>query len=611
MNKDERRPGQGWLGHRPLLGSIKTSIILSFMLLVLIIVLFLSLLSYRYTMWDMESMSISYTMRLLDEVNSSIDSYIDNMKSMGQVIVENKDVRELMSFYNTHRNNILSYLEEQERDELQSRAAAHMDIVANTRGDITNIAIISKYGDIVISDQSKRVNPYSEYNLTDWFLRPLSYKDNIIVSPSHVQNLVDGEYNWVISISKAITDPETADVTGVMVIDLNYRSIEAICEDAQLGKNGYIYLIDNDRNIIFHPQQHLIYSGIKSEEIKSVLALDDESPYMRASDSNIYLKHYSEVTGWSAVGVVNTGELTRNKSGTIRYYVVLVCVSILFATVISVVLSTTITRPIKKLENTMHKVEEGDLSIRAEIAINNEIGHLSETFNSMVARIKQLMEQTVSAEEQKRQTEIKALQAQINPHFLYNTLDTIIWMSASGKNEEVVKVTSALAHLFRTSVSKGDSLVPVAIEVQNIESYLTIQKMRYKDKLSYQIDIPRELLTLMTPKLILQPIVENAVYHGIKLQADGGEIRIGARREDDMLVFTVEDSGVGMTPQQLENIFVRDDSNDRGIGVSNVNNRIKLLFGEQYGLRYASSPGRGTKVALCLPIIKGGEASHG
>jgi len=147
--------------------------------------------------------------------------------------------------------------------------------------------------------------------------------------------------------------------------------------------------------------------------------------------------------------------------------------------------------------------------------------------------------------------------------------------------------------------------------VQNIESYLTIQKMRYKDKLSYQTDIPRELLTLMTPKLILQPIVENAVYHGIKLQADGGEIRIGARREADMLVFTVEDSGVGMTPQQLENIFVRDDSNDRGIGVSNVNNRIKLLFGEQYGLRYASSPGRGTKVALCLPIIKGGEASHG
>lgn len=611
MNGGGRRFEREMPRRRPIPGSIKTSIILSFMLLVLIIVLFLSLLTYRYTMWDIESMSINYTMRLLDEVNSNIDSYIDNMKSMGRVIVENTDVRELMSFYNMHRGEILSYLEERERDELQDRAAAHMDIVANTRSDITNVAIISKYGDILLNDRTKTVNPYSEYNLTDWFLRPLSYKDDIIVSPSHVQNLVDGEYKWVISISKAITNPETGDVTGVMVIDLNYRSIEAICENAQLGKNGYIYLIDSNQNIIFHPQQHLVYSGIKSEEIKSVLQLDDETPYMRASDSNIYLRHYSPLTDWSAVGVVNTEELTRNKSGTIRYYVILSCVSILFASVIAVLLSTTITRPIKKLENTMHKVEEGDLSIRSEITINNEIGHLSETFNNMVSRIKQLMEQAVSAEEQKRQIEIKALQAQINPHFLYNTLDTIIWMSASGKNDEVVKVTSALARLFRTSVSNGDSLVSVAMEVQNIESYLTIQKMRYKDKLSYQIDIPAELTALKTPKLILQPIVENAVYHGIKLAPGGGEIRIGARREKEMLVFTVEDNGVGMTQQQLDTIFIHKEDTDHGIGVINVNNRLRLLFGERYGLRYTSSPGAGTKVELCLPLIEGGEEAYG
>ena len=208
---------------------------------------------------DIESISINYTVRLLGEINASIDSYIDNMKSMAKVVVENKDVRDVMAFYNRHHDKRLSYIEEKELERLRANAAAHMNIVANTRSDITNIAVISKYRDVVLSDVEKEVNENSEFNVTDWYLKPMSYKDEIVVSPSHVQNLVSGEYKWVISISKSVLDPETGEVTGVMVIDLNYRSIEAICENAQLGKNGYIYLIDRHKNIIYHPQQQLLY----------------------------------------------------------------------------------------------------------------------------------------------------------------------------------------------------------------------------------------------------------------------------------------------------------------------------------------------------------------
>lgn len=204
--------------------------ILSFMLLISIIVLLVSLVSYYYTMNDIESISINYTVRLLGEINASIDSYIDNMKSMAKVVVENKDVRDVMAFYNRHHDKRLSYIEEKELERLRANAAAHMNIVANTRSDITNIAVISKYKDVVLSDVEKEVNENSEFNVTDWYLKPMSYKDEIVVSPSHVQNLVSGEYKWVISISKSVLDPETGEVTGVMVIDLNYRSIEAICE---------------------------------------------------------------------------------------------------------------------------------------------------------------------------------------------------------------------------------------------------------------------------------------------------------------------------------------------------------------------------------------------
>ena len=512
----------------------------------------------------------------------------------------------MMAFYNRHHDKRLSYIEEKELERLRANAAAHMDIVANTRSDITNIAVISKYKDVVLSDVEKEVNENSEFNVTDWYLKPMSYKDEIVVSPSHVQNLVSGEYKWVISISKSVLDPETGEVTGVMVIDLNYRSIEAICENAQLGKNGYIYLIDRHKNIIYHPQQQLLYSGVKSELVEEILKMRDA--YLRDEVNNrIYTRNYSELTGWSAVGVVNVDELIKDKSSIIDFYFRLAGISILFAMTFAVLISTTITNPIKMLENTMHQVEVGNFDVRSEIELNNEIGHLSKTFNVMISRIKDLMEKTVRDEEEKRRSEIRALQAQINPHFLYNTLDTIIWMSAGGKNDEVVEVTSALARLFRTSISKGENLVTLLNEVENIKSYLTIQKMRYEDKLSWRVDVPPGLLGLMTPKLILQPIVENAVYHGVKMSQAGGEIAISARAEGERLTITIADSGVGMTAEQLEQLFVPRPDTDRGIGVINVNNRIRLCFGEEYGLHYFSAPGEGTRVEIWLPVIEGGD----
>lgn len=392
-----------WLKRHFNIYGIRTFLILSFILLISTVVLFLSLVSYRYNVGDLERMSISYTMRLLSEINASIDAYVDNMKSMARVVVEHDDVRELMSFYNRNRSGRLSYLEDQELEALTARACAHMDVVANTRRDITNIAVISKYGDVVLSDRDKEVNPYSEYNLTDWFLKPLSYKDDMVVSPSHVQNLIAGEYRWVISISKAITDAETGEVTGVMVIDLNYRSIEDICENSQLEKSGYIYLADDKQNLIYHPQQQLIYSGIKAEPVAEVLRLDGPNIYLRSDDrSKIYTRHRSDVTGWSAVGVVNSAKLLQGKNSLMNFYLLLMAICIPFASVLAVIISTTVTHPIRRLEQTMHRAEQGDLTVRSDIGVNNEIGHLGRTFNGMLGRIGQLMDNAVAAEEDRK-----------------------------------------------------------------------------------------------------------------------------------------------------------------------------------------------------------------
>lgn len=585
--------------------SISTSMVLYFVLLISILILFVSILSYSYSAKDSENLSLQYTQSLIAEINAAVDSYIDNVKSMSLVICENRDVQALMSLYNEAHGTPMAGQQAKLAEELRQNTVRHLHTVAETRSEITNVAVISKYRDIVLSDAAQQPNLYSDYQTVDWFLKPLSYKENIVVSPSHVQNLVNGQYRWVISISRAVLDPHTGEVTGVMVIDLNFYAIKAICETVNLGNSGYTYLIDDDGNIIYHPQQQLIYAGIKVDPFSEILK--SSANYLRTDENKIYTKNRSALTGWTAVGVINANELLRDRKNIIQFYFTLSVLSLLLAAIAALIISSSITKPLKKLESAMRLVETGDLSIRANTDINNEIGHLGKTFNTMIVKIKALMDTAVSNEEAKRKSEINALQAQINPHFLYNTLDSIIWMSAGGRNEEVTEMIEALAKLFRTSISQGENFVPLRNEMENIKSYLTIQKMRYGDKLSYELAVGEPFLPALVPKLILQPIVENALYHGIKLSPRAGTIRIGARQEGDVLILTVTDDGVGMSRQQLEHIFDEDKNSEHGIGVLNVQNRIRLCFGSAYGLHYFSETGAGTCVEIHLPAASGGE----
>lgn len=216
------------------------------------------------------------------------------------------------------------------------------------------------------------------------------------------------------------------------------------------------------------------------------------------------------------------------------------------------------------------------------------------------------MDERLRIEEQKRKSEYKALQAQIQPHFLYNTLDSIIWMSHAGRSDEVVEMTSALASLLRSSIGDGSDTNTLKKELEHVRSYLTIQKMRYKEKLRDELDIDPQTEDCLLPKLILQPLVENAIYHGLKVKQQGGTVRVESLLDDDRLLITVEDDGVGMTPQQLASIFEKKEADGESskIGVCNVNERLQLFFGSEAQMKYYSEPGRRTMVMLVLPIVR-------
>lgn len=590
--------------------SIRTSLTVGFSLLTSLLLIVTSFSSLYFSLEENKKTAVSYTFRLIQEINSSINSYIDNMESIGRVVSNSEELYRLLYHYQTPKEE----RETQVVAPLEKRLTQLMHTVANTRNDITNIAVISLQGDILLSDEEKEYNPYAEYQKTDWFQNALNAKGDMVLSSSHVQNLILSEYRWVISLSQLIQSPETGEALGVMVVDLNYGSIESICEKGQLGKDGYIYLVDHQENVVFHPQQPLLYSGIKSERLKMWMQIPDtENAPLSEWQGKLYVRSHSDLTNWDAIGVVNTGELG-NRTGSVVFFLSIGTFSIGMAILFAALISYAITKPLQQLEHTMHLVEQGDLSVQADVPLDNEIGHLSRTFNSMVRQTKELIEQKIEVEKEKRRSEIKALQAQINPHFLYNTLETIIWMAASGKNQEVMEITAALAKLFRTSISNDDQLVTLGTEIENIQSYLTIQKKRYQDKLSYSISVNKELYSLLLPKLILQPIVENAIYHGVKPSPAGGKLEIRAERREQKLSLTVTDNGVGMKPEQLRSLLEKKKSSlygKSGVGVRNVHQRIQLYFGDEYGLSFQSEDGRGTRVIISLPCVFSQEEIEG
>jgi two-component system, sensor histidine kinase YesM len=305
------------------------------------------------------------------------------------------------------------------------------------------------------------------------------------------------------------------------------------------------------------------------------------------------------------------GQYQAMREGYVRWQIfsiILIFSAVAFSIVAAWGLSRSIYTPIKKLHDVTTTITKNDLQALMTSDNVDEITELGMSFNIMIGKIKELLDSKIKEQENLKRAELRTLQAQINPHFLYNTLDTIIWMAESKKTDQVVEIVSALSSFFRISLSKGMDWITIGEEVERIRSYLTIQKMRYHDILDFKIDVDEEVSENTILKLILQPLVENALYHGIKNKRQGGTIIIRAKRKgEDEVLLEVEDNGIGFTPEKLAQLRAEldDDSGDikleSGFGIGNVNKRIRLYYGKQYGLSVQSEYTTGTRVILVIP----------
>lgn len=579
--------------------SIQSTIFTAVAILVLSAVLIVTAVSVKYTDSAIFENSVLYTQTITKQINQNIDSYITYMDNIVSVISGSEDAQYYLFRESSDRGH-------------EKRLLEQFRIILKGRSDIKNIGLVCDEGNSLFNTGYQTENPDLDLSTQEWYKKAVESRGESILTSSHVQHVIEGERPWVITMSRGIANLVGSRASkGAVFIDLNYSAISELCDQNSIGDKGYVFIVDQDGNIVYHPQQQQLYNELQTENIDAVMnAKTDTVTVGKGEHEKIYTISRSEKTGWTVVGCMNVAELLKGSRQAQRVYVVCAAGLIVLALILSRLLARNITYPIQRLRDSMKKVQTGEFStIDLEVSSENEIGSLTKSFNVMTHRIQELMAQNIHEQEQKRKSELKALQSQINPHFLYNTLDSIIWMAEGKKNEEVVLMTASLARLLRQSISNEDELVSIGQEAEYARSYLTIQKMRYKDKLEFQIDISPAIFGVKIIKLVLQPIIENAIYHGLKYKDSKGFLIVRGYREGEKAVLEVEDNGVGMDEETLSHIFEKHKVNyhSNGVGVYNVQKRLKLYYGEEYGIVYKSKKNEGTRAVITIPVETGGK----
>lgn len=478
--------------------------------------------------------------------------------------------------------------------------------LTNVENDIFAVTVYDANGGVVSCTASGEKSKETVFRDLSFDAELFSVAAPYAITKPHVQTGFAGVYPWVVTMAVKTDEPILGN--GMYVaMDFRFSEIAGYMDGIGIGRHGYCFILDRDGSVVYHPQQQMLYSGIKSEDTAALCALSDG---VHIEKNVLYALHTTADARWRIVGVSYTEELEAEKRTQIVVGIAaaFLCCAVILALVL-VVYSKIVSAPVRRLVQAMQAFEAAaDPSVyTGQPQAVAELQALSDSFSHMSRRIEELMEKVRREEKVLRKTELRALQAQINPHFLYNTLDSIQWMCEQGKTEDASKMVGALARLFRISISRGHELITIKDELQHAKSYLLIQSYRYRNQFSYRFEVDETLLSYLCNKITIQPLIENAIYHGIDRMVDEGEIVITAKRAQDAagdILITVSDNGVGMTEEQCAKILSKERSDSGGIGVKNVNDRLKIYFGERYGLSIHSVPDEGTTVTVRIPQIE-------
>lgn len=574
---------------------MQSTVMLAFSLISVSIMLILGVVMYmKFSALSQQEM-IQDTDTLMEQTRERLEEYLIAMRQISDTV-----------YYNVIKENDLSAQD--------NKIQQGMNIIYKAnRSYLRSIAIYNDYGSLMAAEPVASQKEDSDVIHQSWFQKAIGAVENMHFSTPHIQNLFDDatrQHCWVISLSRVVdlTD-KGAPVTGVLLVDMDFSGISRMLQriNSNASDNGqYYYLCDSNGEIIYHKKQMQISSGIFRENNVAAAAYRDGvyEEIFEGEHRKLIIKTMS-YTGWKLVGVIPDSTFTRGMFD-IRYFIIMIILLMaMMLVVINRVVSVRISSPILKLNDSVREYEAGE---KPEIYIggSQEIRHLGNSIQRSYEQIDRLMQQIVKEQNERRKSELDALQSQINPHFLYNALDSITWMIEGERNDDAVYMISELAKLFRISLSRGQTVICVQDELQHAKSYMNIQKIRYKNAFTVVFDVDPVVYTFCSVKLVLQPLLENAISYGVSGMDELGEIRVTAQKQEERIILCVADNGLGMSEEEAELVLTDSDrihKRGSGVGLINVNNRIQMLFGKEYGLVVESEPDEGTTVSICMPAV--------
>jgi two-component system, sensor histidine kinase YesM len=575
--------------------SIRNKLLVYFLAIVLLPLLTLGVLGPVLYSRTIERETTSNTIQMIRQVTRNFEFYVHDMENIIYYLSQSPEIAAFLRSLPEGVDHSASMPQE---------ARAVMRTYVHSHPEIAGILVVN-YRDQMLSNEFERIarDPLSS---DFWYREAAGDPGNIHLFPRPIGRNIRGDSSDdVVSVVKAVRDEQSGRIEGVILIDMRLKVVEDLFTNTTLGESGFIFIVDSNGDTVYAPVNKVVYR-VRSEWLNqpthSAVHQINGSRYQLMWENSTY-------TRWKTVGVFSLNDILREVSN-IRYYSMLIAgLTVLLAIAAAVFFASSIARPVINLQSLMKQVEAGNLSIRFRGEQQDEIGHLGKSFNTMIEQLQKLIDLVYQEQKSKREAEVKILQAQIKPHFLYNTLDTIQWMAHERHAGDIVQLVGAITKLFRIGLSHGKELIPITDEVEHARSYLIIQKARYEEKFDYQIEVDPAISEYKVLKLTIQPLVENAIYHGVKERRGKGNITVKVESREGLLLIQVTDDGVGMTEEKLAEVrsmlcSANGSNHDHaGFALFNVHERIQLSFGPEYGVQVFSEYGKGTTIGVTHPLV--------
>ncbi len=481
----------------------------------------------------------------------------------------------------------------------QLAVSDYLSDIIRLKNEIIGIGIYDENGKCITSSEKSEIG-MSLPSQENWLV--LALKEPTI----HNFSVPYEEYGtYRITISKYI-DYNQSSKHGILKIEINFDNIIELANKSNLGASGHISIIDSGYNMVYSSKSPT--STLSNADEKAVLKsiiLGSKSTKIGDYEMMIHVDTLAN-TKWRICVFSNIDHIMAINSNFLKNIILISVIFIIISAIIFMRISRKITRPLNQLEQAMKNIDKNDYFMIEEVNLtaNKEVESLSNRFNLMMQRIKELMDKVVLEQKEQRKSELKALQHQINPHFLYNTLDSITWLIENNKNKEASKMIVALAKLFRISILRGKNIIPVRLEIEHAQNYLLIQSNRYQDTFTYEFIVDENLLEKQTMKLILQPIIENSIYHGLKNRIDSGHLIIKVEQVENKIKFSVSDNGYGMRKEKIDELYknLNNPNLNDGVGLKNIYQRMVIYYGSEAQLVIESNLDEGTCISIMIPM---------